>query len=79
MLPQSSPINYLQATDILCKYCRYCNIELLSSISTEFDCLVITGDLNFHTDDLNDKCAKILNVSDLSVTDPSLSDLVCFL
>ena len=27
--------------------------ELLSSISTEFDCLVITGDFNFHTDDLN--------------------------
>ena len=77
--------------------------ELLSSISTDFDCLVITGDFNFHTDDLNDKCAKKLftildtfelsqlvketthckghtldlvitkglNVSDLSVTDPS--------
>ena len=83
--------------------------ELLSSISTEFDCLVITGDFNFHTDDLNDKCAKKLftildtfelsqhvketthckghtldlvitkglNVSDLSVTDPSLSDHFC--
>lgn len=32
--------------------------ELLSSISTDFDCLVITGDFNFHTDDLNDKGAK---------------------
>jgi hypothetical protein len=28
------------------------------SISTDLDCLVITGDFNFHTDELNDKCAK---------------------
>ncbi|MPV02308.1 hypothetical protein FVA96_24225, partial [Escherichia coli] len=83
--------------------------ELLSSISTDFDCLVITGDFNFHTDDLNDKGAKelltILDtfelsqhvkeathckghtldliitkgliVSDVFVTDPSLSDHFC--
>ncbi|KAK0135227.1 hypothetical protein N1851_028946 [Merluccius polli] len=30
------------------------------SISTDSDCLVITGDFNFHTDDLNDKGAKVV-------------------
>ena len=28
--------------------------ELLSRISTDSDCLVITGDFNFHTDEMNE-------------------------
>ena len=34
--------------------------EFLSSIATDSDCLVITGDFNFHTDDLNYKGAKVI-------------------
>ena len=82
--------------------------ELYSSISTDFNCLVITADFNFLTDDLNVQkkrftildtfelsqhvieathckghtltlvITKGLNVSDLSVTDPSLSDQFVF-
>ena len=79
--------------------------ELLSSISTDFDCLVITGDFNFHLNVCKKKLTilntfelsqhvkeatyckgqtldlvitKGLNISDLFVTDPSLSDNLCF-
>ena len=44
--------------------------EMLSIICTEFDCLVISGDLNIHTDNVNDKTAielsAILNMFGLS-------------
>ena len=34
--------------------------ELLSVVCTDFDCLVITGDLNVHVDVAHDKQAKEL-------------------
>ncbi|KAK0152184.1 hypothetical protein N1851_006415 [Merluccius polli] len=98
----NSPINYLEATKIFSK--RFDDFtELMSSISIDSDCLVITGD------DLNDKgvkelfdildtfelsqhvkeathckghtldliITKGLSVSDISVSDPSLSNHFC--